>query len=53
MNSLGEKEVDFFKWCPLCKHKDKKESDEPCRDCLEETSNTHSTKPVRLEEKEK
>lgn len=51
MNTNGEKFVDFFKWCPLCKHEKVSDKDEPCRDCLEGTVNEYSTKPVCWEEK--
>lgn len=44
-------EVDFYKWCPFCKHRDKTEQDEPCYDCLEEPVNVDSRKPVLWEER--
>ena len=48
-----EYEVKFvnFEWCKSCKHKDKAEDEEPCRDCLDEPTNLHSEKPVKWEEK--
>lgn len=48
-----EKEVDFHKYCPLCKHKDKGEEEDPCYDCLAESFNIDSRKPVYFEEKRK
>lgn len=44
------KEVDFHKYCNKCKHKDKKEYEDPCYDCLCETVNTYSKKPVYFKE---
>lgn len=50
---MGEyKEVDFHKYCSSCKHSSKKESDEPCDECLADSSNMYSHKPIRWEEKE-
>lgn len=46
------KEVDFKTYCAKCKHKDKKEDDTPCDECLEEPVNIHSHKPIKFEEKE-
>ena len=47
----SEKIVDFHKYCGSCKHFDKKESEDPCYDCLAESTNTDSHKPVKWEEK--
>lgn len=43
--------VDFEKYCGACKHKKKKEHEQPCRECLEHPTNEYSHKPVRWEEK--
>lgn len=53
MEGINEEyfEVDFGKYCKTCKHKDKKEIEDPCCLCLEEPTNLHSQKPVKLEEK--
>lgn len=43
--------VHFDKYCDTCKHKEVKESEEPCNECLTETVNLYSHKPVKWEEK--
>lgn len=45
------KEVYFGEYCKTCKHVDKKETDEPCDDCLNEPVNTYSHRPICWEEK--
>lgn len=40
------KEVYFDQYCSTCIHKDKKESEDPCWDCLNEPVNTYSHKPL-------
>lgn len=40
------KEVYFDQYCSTCIHKDKKESEDPCWDCLNEFVNTYSHKPL-------
>lgn len=47
-----EKFVDFTEYCPRCKHKDCKETDEPCNECLEYPTNYESMKPVKWEKNE-
>ena len=46
------KEVYFHEYCEKCKHKDVKEKDEPCRECLDNPINSYSHKPVKFEVKE-
>ena len=46
------KEVYFDKYCETCQHKDVKESEDPCWDCLAEPARPNSHKPARWEEKE-
>lgn len=41
-----EKEVYFNQYCPKCKHKDVPETEDPCNECLTETTNEYSHKPV-------
>lgn len=53
MWSNNESEVYYFEYCKTCKHFDKKEEEEPCDECLGETVNVDSHKPVRWEEKKK
>ena len=47
------KEVDYYEYCQKCKHKDKKEEEQPCFECLEEPVNLYSRRPVKFEEAEK
>lgn len=47
-----EKIVDFKKYCETCKHKDIKEIEDSCNECLDNPTNTHSKKPINYEEKE-
>ena len=47
------KEVDFKTYCATCKHKDKKEDETPCDECLAEPANVYSRKPIKYVEKEK
>lgn len=46
----GEKEVRFDIYCEKCKYKDKAENEDPCWDCLVETVNQNSHKPVYFKE---
>ena len=46
-----DKEVNFHKYCESCKHRNKKEKESPCDECLEEPVNAYSSKPIRWEEK--
>lgn len=45
------KEVYFDKYCSTCKYKDLPEEEDPCDECLAETVNLYSHKPVKWEEK--
>ena len=53
MNNEGYKEVYFDKYCKTCKYKNLTAADDPCDECLEETVNVYSHKPVKYEEEEK
>ena len=44
------KEVYFYEYCSKCKHKDKKEEEDPCCECLEYPVNENSHKPIKYEE---
>ena len=44
------KEVYFGEYCKTCRYSDLAEDKEPCDDCLNETVNTYSHKPVYYEE---
>lgn len=43
------KEVYFDKYCKTCKHKDVKEENDPCFECLNESENLYSHKPIKWE----
>lgn len=45
------KEVYFDKYCEKCIHKDKKENEPPCDECMEYAVNEYSHKPVKFKEK--
>lgn len=45
------KEVYYDQYCSKCKHKDLKDNEQPCNDCLSEPVNVHSHKPVNFKEK--
>lgn len=47
------KEVYFDKYCETCKHKELKEDEEPCAECLTYPSNAYSHKPINYEENKK
>lgn len=42
-------EVNFWKYCPTCRHLECEESEEPCCDCLEQPVAQDSRKPVKYE----
>lgn len=44
------KEVRFDEYCEKCKHKDLKEYENPCHECLNESENLYSHKPVNYKE---
>lgn len=48
----NEKIVEFDKWCSTCKHKDKKEHESPCDECLSVPARMNSHKPERYVEKQ-
>ncbi len=39
-----------FELCKFCEHKNKPESDEPCCDCLDHSSNVNSQRPVHFKD---
>ena len=51
MEDNAYKEVYFHKYCKTCKYSKNKDTDEPCDDCLSETVNLYSHKPVYWEAK--
>ncbi len=42
------KEVNFFEFCPICKHDSADEASEPCNECLEHPYNENSKKPINF-----
>lgn len=45
-------EVDFHKYCPLCKNHKKKDSEEPCHECLRFPAKAFTKKPLKFVKKE-
>ena len=45
------KEVYFDLYCKTCKHKESKETEYPCDECLDNPINLYSHKPVKWEDK--
>lgn len=43
--------VEYDKYCDKCEYKEAKESEDPCDECLTETVNLYSHKPVNFKEK--
>ncbi len=52
MDQQSYKEVYFHEYCKKCKHKELKEIEEPCCECLAEPINLDTHRPVRYEKKE-
>jgi hypothetical protein len=51
MDEIREQEVRFDRWCKKCEHENKKESKDPCNDCLAQGWNEGTTKPIHFKEK--
>jgi len=49
---MSVKIVDFHKYCPKCQHWEKKESEDPCYDCLNQAWNEDTHRPISFKEKE-
>lgn len=52
MDQQSYKEVYFHEYCKICKHEDVKEYEEPCDECLSESTNLNTHRPVNYEKKE-
>ena len=52
MNNENMKIVEFDKYCKTCQHGKKKESEDPCYECLAEPARQYSHKPLKYEEKQ-
>ena len=44
------KEVYYNEYCPRCKHFKNSMTDDPCNDCLTESVNLYTHRPVKFEE---
>ena len=51
MDLNPEKIVEFDKWCKECEYYEKKETEDPCFDCLEDPVNEYSHRPTQFKEK--
>lgn len=51
MSEEHMKEVYFHEYCATCKHRLKKNSEEPCNECLDNPVAYATHKPVKWEEK--
>lgn len=49
---IREVEVDFFKYCRSCKHKNKSSNEEPCNECMEYPYNRNRETPYNYEKQE-
>lgn len=47
---IVDKIVEFENYCKTCLYRDLAESEEPCNECLTETTNVYSHKPVKYKE---
>ena len=45
------KEVRFDLYCSQCKEEKTKETDDPCNECLAESINQYSNKPIHFKKK--
>lgn len=46
------REVEYWKYCEKCKHKDLPENEFPCLECLDIPVNQYTSEPVKYEEQE-
>lgn len=46
-----DKIVEFDKYCDSCVYAENKEKEEPCNECLSNTTNLYSHKPVKYKAK--
>ena len=53
MDHQSYKEVYFDQYCEKCKYKDIEETEEPCDECMGESTNWNTHRPVKYEEKGK
>lgn len=46
-----DKIVRFDEWCHKCEHYEEYEGDDPCNECLTDTTNVDTRKPTQFKEK--
>lgn len=51
MDEQNYKEVYFHEYCKKCKHEKLTEFEEPCAECINESLNADSHRPVKYEQK--
>lgn len=51
-DNRGYKEVYYDIYCETCKHKDAKEWEEPCNECIDNFVNLYSHKPINYVEQD-
>lgn len=51
MDCSTEKEVYFNEYCDKCKYLETDDGEDPCNECLTNTVNTNSHKPINFKEK--
>lgn len=49
MSEITEREVNFDKYCPFCKHVEMAEEENPCKECLDTVTNNYTDRPVKYE----
>ena len=52
MDINGMQEVNFDVYCEKCEHKEVKDTDDPCNECLDYPINQNSHKPVNYKSKD-
>lgn len=52
MDDRKYKEVYFHEYCPTCEHRNVKNTEMPCDECLSEPLNLETHRPVKYEQKE-
>lgn len=52
MDEQAYKEVYFHEYCKTCKNRQVKNNDEPCDECLSESLNLNTHRPVKYEKKD-
>ena len=53
MDHQAYKEVYYHEYCKKCRHEKVSDTETPCDECLNESLNWNTHRPVKYEEKEK